>query len=100
MFWCLAVIVHSKHGRWFEDTLYWSDWSGGMLASCNKFTGKQRRTILKEAGLKANFQFSLTPKHSIDVFLLFCKYPKFSQSFLPTPRKYKNDNIIQFISVV
>ena len=42
----------------FEDTLYWSDWEGGLedgsgsvLTSCNKFTGKNKKTILKEPGL-------------------------------------------------
>lgn len=36
----------------FEDTLYWSDWDGSMLMSCNKFTGKDKKVILKEGGLK------------------------------------------------
>lgn len=36
----------------FEDTLYWSDWTGGMLMSCNKFTGKNKQIIIKEMGMK------------------------------------------------
>jgi hypothetical protein len=36
----------------FEDTLYWSDWSGRELISCNKYTGKERRSIIKEPNVK------------------------------------------------
>jgi len=36
----------------FEDTLYWSDWTGSMLASCNKFTGKNVKVLIREGNLK------------------------------------------------
>merc|ERR1719354_378681 len=34
-----------------EDTLYWSDWTGDMLASCNKFTGKDKKVLVRESNL-------------------------------------------------
>jgi len=35
----------------FEDSLYWSDWALQEIVSCNKFNGKNFRTLVKEAGL-------------------------------------------------
>jgi len=71
----------------FEDTLYWSDWSGGMLASCNKFTGKQRRTILKEAGLKIMGITAYHPLLAADMHDP-CKGHQCSHICAPKPRAY------------
>lgn len=47
-----AVIKHvSKHPYGiavFEDKLYWSDWHSKSIQSCNKFTGKNRTTIVQD----------------------------------------------------
>lgn len=32
----------------FEDKLYWSDWSGKEIKVCNKFTGKNRKSLIRE----------------------------------------------------
>eukprot|EP00091_Calanus_sinicus_P000104 TRINITY_DN1002_c0_g1_i6.p1 TRINITY_DN1002_c0_g1~~TRINITY_DN1002_c0_g1_i6.p1 ORF type:complete len:697 (+),score=252.54 TRINITY_DN1002_c0_g1_i6:520-2610(+) len=36
----------------FEDSLYWSDWEMQEIVSCNKFTGKNFQTLVKEAGIR------------------------------------------------
>ena len=36
----------------FEDTLYWSDWETREVVSCNKYTGKDYRVLIKEAGIR------------------------------------------------
>jgi len=36
----------------FEDNLYWSDWEMHEIVSCNKFNGKNFRTLVKEAGIR------------------------------------------------
>jgi len=36
----------------FEDTLYWSDWQHQEIRSCNKFTGKDEKILIKEAGFR------------------------------------------------
>lgn len=33
----------------FEDKLYWSDWSGREIRTCNKFTGKDRKSLVRES---------------------------------------------------
>lgn len=33
----------------FQDTLYWSDWDSKSIQSCNKFTGKNRTTIIRDS---------------------------------------------------
>jgi len=35
----------------FEDTLYWSDWQNKEIVSCNKFTGKDYKVLIKQAGI-------------------------------------------------
>lgn len=32
----------------FEDSLYWSDWDSKSIQSCDKFTGKNRKTIIRD----------------------------------------------------
>lgn len=32
----------------FEDKLYWSDWSGKEIKVCNKYTGKDRKSLVHE----------------------------------------------------
>ncbi|XP_031628154.1 putative vitellogenin receptor isoform X2 [Contarinia nasturtii] len=32
----------------FQDSLYWSDWDSKSIQSCNKFTGKNRTTIIRD----------------------------------------------------
>jgi len=36
----------------FEDSLYWSDWEMQEIVSCNKFDGKNFKTLVKEAGIR------------------------------------------------
>ena len=36
----------------FEDSLYWSDWNSQEIVSCNKFNGKNLKTLVKEAGIR------------------------------------------------
>jgi len=36
----------------FEDNLYWSDWEMQEIVSCNKFNGKNFKTLIKEAGIR------------------------------------------------
>merc|ERR1719347_2209924 len=36
----------------FEDSLYWSDWEMQEIVSCNKFNGKNFKTLVKEAGIR------------------------------------------------
>merc|ERR1719318_615496 len=36
----------------FEDSLYWSDWEMQEIVSCNKFSGKNFKTLVKEAGIR------------------------------------------------
>merc|ERR1712142_1179703 len=36
----------------FEDSLYWSDWALQEIVTCNKFNGKNFRTLVKEAGIQ------------------------------------------------
>jgi len=46
---------HPKHPfslAVFEDSLYWSDWETQEIVSCNKFTGKNYKVVMKEAGVK------------------------------------------------
>lgn len=33
----------------FEDKLYWSDWSGKEIKVCNKYTGKDRKSLVHES---------------------------------------------------
>lgn len=33
----------------FQDTLFWSDWDSKSIQSCNKFTGKNRTTIIRDS---------------------------------------------------
>ncbi|CAH1974934.1 unnamed protein product [Acanthoscelides obtectus] len=35
----------------FEDRLYWSDWSTRSIQSCEKFTGKEYRTVVEDKQL-------------------------------------------------
>lgn len=32
----------------FQDSLFWSDWDSKSIQSCNKFTGKNRTTIIRD----------------------------------------------------
>lgn len=32
----------------FEDKLFWSDWSGREIKVCNKFTGKNQKSLIRE----------------------------------------------------
>lgn len=33
----------------FEDKLYWSDWSGKEIKVCDKFTGKDQKSLVRES---------------------------------------------------
>ena len=36
----------------FEDFIYWSDWETREVISCNKYTGKEYKVLIKEAGIR------------------------------------------------
>jgi len=57
-----TVVKHPFAMAVFEDTLYWSDWELQEIVSCNKFTGKNLRSLVKEAGLKP---MAITISHSL-----------------------------------
>ncbi|XP_046386301.1 vitellogenin receptor-like [Ischnura elegans] len=43
-----GILKHPYSIDVFEDSIYWSDWEGRGLQSCNKFTGKDRKGLLAE----------------------------------------------------
>ena len=47
-----TVAKHPFSMAVFEDSLYWSDWEMQEIVSCNKFTGKNFKTLVKEAGIR------------------------------------------------
>lgn len=52
-FFCFQVVLsdsikHPYSIAIFEDSVYWSDWEGREIQACNKFTGKNRRRIIRE----------------------------------------------------
>lgn len=42
------VLKHPYGIAVFEDKLYWSDWNTKSIQSCNKFTGKNRTTVIRD----------------------------------------------------
>lgn len=42
------VVKHPYAIAVFENRLYWSDWATHSIQSCEKFTGKHQRTLVKE----------------------------------------------------
>ncbi|KAJ9573514.1 hypothetical protein L9F63_009078, partial [Diploptera punctata] len=42
------VVKHPYSLSVFGDKLYWSDWHGSDIQSCNKFTGKDHKVVLRE----------------------------------------------------
>ena len=49
--------IHPYSLAVFEDTLYWSDWVVMEILSCNKYTGKNFKTVVKEAGIHVSISF-------------------------------------------
>lgn len=48
----LVVNKVSKHPfgiTVFQDTLFWSDWDSKSIQSCDKFTGKNRTTVIRDS---------------------------------------------------
>nr|QBM78333.1 vitellogenin receptor [Calliptamus italicus] len=41
------VVKHPYSIAVFEDTLYWSDWHGKQILSCNKYTGKEHKRLVR-----------------------------------------------------
>ncbi|XP_049834004.1 vitellogenin receptor-like [Schistocerca gregaria] len=41
------VVKHPYSIAVFEDTLYWSDWHGKQILSCNKYTGKEHKNLVR-----------------------------------------------------
>ncbi|XP_030759399.1 putative vitellogenin receptor [Sitophilus oryzae] len=55
------VVKHPFAIAVFEDKLYWSDWETMSIDSCNKFTGKNHTTLIKE---HKNFIYGINIYHS------------------------------------
>ncbi|KAF7284499.1 hypothetical protein GWI33_022088 [Rhynchophorus ferrugineus] len=55
------VVKHPFAIAVFEDKLYWSDWETMSIDSCDKFTGKNHTTIIKE---RKNFIYGISIYHS------------------------------------
>ncbi len=69
----------------FGDNLYWSDWWSQKIFSCNKFTGRQLKTLYKEPGQTAPtgvtvFNPSMFPRHGNPCLSALC-----TDLCLPTP---------------
>lgn len=43
-----GIVKHPYAIAVFENRLFWSDWGTNSIQSCDKFTGKNHRTIIKE----------------------------------------------------
>lgn len=43
-----GIVKHPYAIAVFENRLYWSDWSTHSIQSCDKFTGKNHQTLIKE----------------------------------------------------
>lgn len=43
-----GIVKHPYAIAVFEDKLYWSDWSTHSIQSCDKFTGKNHHTLVRE----------------------------------------------------
>lgn len=50
-----GVIKHPFGIAIFENSLYWSDWDTASIQACDKFSGKRRRTIVKDRTIYGNF---------------------------------------------
>eukprot|EP00095_Tigriopus_kingsejongensis_P011918 maker-scaffold507_size152468-snap-gene-0.33 protein:Tk11918 transcript:maker-scaffold507_size152468-snap-gene-0.33-mRNA-1 annotation:"vitellogenin receptor" len=48
----LEQVNHPFSVAVFQETLYWSDWHAKEILSCNKFTGKNRTTLVKAPNLE------------------------------------------------
>lgn len=56
-----GIVKHPYSIAVFEDKLYWSDWSTYSIQSCDKFTGKNHKTIVRE---KKEFIYGVHIFHS------------------------------------
>ena len=79
----------------FEDTLYWSDWSGQELISCNKYTGKNRRSIIKEPKVKI---MGITVSHPslFKSVVNFCAGAPCSHVCLPKATEVAQRSVVPF----
>ncbi|XP_050301092.1 vitellogenin receptor isoform X2 [Anthonomus grandis grandis] len=55
------IVKHPFAISVFENRLYWSDWNTHSIDSCDKFTGKHHRTLIKE---KKDFIYGISIYHS------------------------------------
>lgn len=55
------VVKHPYAIAVFEDKLYWSDWATHSIQYCDKFTGKNRHTLIKE---KRDYIYGIHVYHS------------------------------------
>lgn len=58
-----GVVKHPFAIAVFEDRLYWSDWATHSVQSCDKFTGKNHSTIVKD-NQNHGFIYGLSVFHS------------------------------------
>ncbi|KAI4466638.1 vitellogenin receptor-like protein-related-related [Holotrichia oblita] len=56
-----GIVKHPYAIAVFEDKLYWSDWNTHSIQTCDKFTGKNHHTLLKE---KKEYVYGLHIFHS------------------------------------
>ena len=70
-----GVVRHPYAVAVFENQLYWSDWHTHSIQVCNKFTGKNRHTIIKAKdyvyGIHV-YHSALKPKRSNPCSKSFC----------------------------
>lgn len=73
-----GIVKHPYGLAVFEDRIYWSDWSTRGIESCDKFTGKNHHTMVKETknyifGVHI-FHSAMKPRLSNPCSLAFCSH--------------------------
>nr|ADE34166.1 vitellogenin receptor [Nilaparvata lugens] len=60
------AVVHPYSIAVFEDTIYWSDWDSLKIESANKFTGKNRKTVVQDKNRIYGIKVYHPAMHDID----------------------------------